>query len=247
MKHRYGRLFLLPMLALSLLLAGCAVRYSGGEQGIYYQDSYPTYPVRTATVNPYLYPWWSLDYFYFSHYYHPYSVFELHLHPWYYPYPGWYFGSLPARRHLAGHGQLRYPWYNYRDLYQRQRPQYEQFGRSTSLPFADTGALPPTRAISQRLQLIERASISTTRQPRLVAPGRLPAISRSRSSPPQTGPAGSSPATDRAATSRTARNRPSSDQRSRAGSRSAPPAQRAPRSQNPSQHRRRPASPPPEG
>src|SRR6056297_62250 len=107
------------------LLGGCSTYYESyyPDSGVYYGDSgvYDHsygYPQRGyGAVNPAAYPYWSIDYFYFSQYYHPYSVYVGYNEPLYYPYPGWIFGDYRALRPRC-HGSsfafgFGYPWYGY--------------------------------------------------------------------------------------------------------------------------------------
>lgn len=70
--------------------------------------------------NPVIYPYWSIDYFYFSRHYHPYSVYVGYHQPLYFPYPGWALGYYrPAHRwHSAGYGP-GYPWHGFEHRYPR--------------------------------------------------------------------------------------------------------------------------------
>jgi len=107
---------LLLSLAAAAALAGC-VRYFerpyAGDAGIYYGSDYARAHHDPVPVNPAVYPYWSLDYFYFSRYHHPYSVFVGSREPLYYPYPGWFYGSY--RGAYAHHGRLSYgyPWFGH--------------------------------------------------------------------------------------------------------------------------------------
>lgn len=87
------------MLALGLLglvLSGCATyhqpRYGG--DGVYF-DQWHAAPRQVVVVDPMIYPFWSLDFFYFSRFHYPYrSPFFVHdpwfFHdPWMYPRRGW--------------------------------------------------------------------------------------------------------------------------------------------------------------
>src|SRR6056297_749968 len=111
------------------LLGGCSTYYESyyPDSGVYYGDSGVYghsygYPQRGyGAVNPAAYPYWSIDYFYFSQYYHPYSVYVGYNEPLYYPYPGWIFGDYRALR-PRGHGSsfafgFGYPWYGYGNRY----------------------------------------------------------------------------------------------------------------------------------
>lgn len=108
---------------MALLLSGCSTYYQSHypDSGVYYGDS-GVYGQSAAysragygPVNPIAYPYWSIDYFYFSQYYHPYSVYVGYNEPLYYPYPGWAFSyrrPIHSRTSLAfGFG---YPWYGHR-------------------------------------------------------------------------------------------------------------------------------------
>ncbi|MDT8450115.1 MAG: hypothetical protein RQ847_08050 [Wenzhouxiangellaceae bacterium] len=116
-------------LAVTVLgLAGCAYspHYHSGPEGVYYGRAPAATHVRARHVNPAVYPYWSLDHFYFSGFYHPYSVFVGYREPHYYPYPGWIYGyryglGHPYRSHgfsarysygyPYGYGSYGYPWY----------------------------------------------------------------------------------------------------------------------------------------
>lgn len=113
----------LGALLLVALLGGCVSYYERhvGEPGVYYGGGYESVYYRPAPrpLNPVYYPYWSLDYFYFDRFYHPYSVYVGYREPLYYPYPGWVFG---ARYYGGGyHGSLGfgYPWHGYGHFYPR--------------------------------------------------------------------------------------------------------------------------------
>lgn len=124
--RRAGVLMLIPAL---LLVSGCVVYtpawYGYDDSGVYYGE--PVYdragPARTVvTVNPALYPYWSLDYFYFSNLVHPYSVYVGYYEPLYYPYPGWAlwhpYPGYGGYGHSAGFGfGFGYPWHGAYDHY----------------------------------------------------------------------------------------------------------------------------------
>jgi hypothetical protein len=119
---RFNASIVLALLA-SFVLVGCTTysqpRY--GASGVYYERAY--YPPATRVhVDPLVYPYWSLDYFYFSRHYHPYSV-VVHRHdPWFYPYPGWYYGYRPPARSQVGFSyRYYYPWYTH-GAYHHYRP-----------------------------------------------------------------------------------------------------------------------------
>lgn len=103
---------LLVILVLSVT-AGCTSVYQPryGDDGIYGPDryAYSSYPVRVHGYSA-LYPYWSLDHFYFSRYYSPFSVVVHPFDPWYYPYSAWYWG------YPYSHGAFfayNYPYYGW--------------------------------------------------------------------------------------------------------------------------------------
>ena len=117
-------IFVPVVLLVSLVLAGCTSysqpRYGGS--GVYYDRAYHQ-PATRVHVNPIVYPYWSLDYFYFSRHYHPYSVIVHRHDPWFYPYPGWYYGYRPGpRAHLSFSYRYYYPWYAGGVHYHHYRP-----------------------------------------------------------------------------------------------------------------------------
>jgi len=113
----------LAILAIAaVILSGCSTYYQSyyPDSGVYYDDSGVYYGSQQYSrggygpVNPVDYPYWSIDYFYFSQYYHPYSVYVGYSEPLYYPYPGWAFGHYrPARWHGSLAFGFGYPWHGY--------------------------------------------------------------------------------------------------------------------------------------
>ncbi len=98
---------------LLILLAGCATPYERRSDGVYAERT-----TRSTTavvyVDPLIYPYWSLDYFYFSRYYYPYSVVVQRYDPWYFPFPGWYYGYRPGpAAHIHVGYRSYYPWQRY--------------------------------------------------------------------------------------------------------------------------------------
>lgn len=95
---------------LLVLLAGCATPYERRSDGVYHERSTRS-TVSVIYVDPLVYPYWSLDYFYFSRHYYPYSVIVQRYDPWYFPFPGWYYGyrSGPGA-HLHPGYRSYYPW-----------------------------------------------------------------------------------------------------------------------------------------
>lgn len=110
-----------------VLLGGCVSYYERhySDPGVYYGGGYETVRYRPTvySVNPVHYPYWSLDYFYFSRYYHPYSVFVGYHEPLFYPYPGWAFGGRYAAHRYGYRVGYRgglgfgYPWYGHGHFY----------------------------------------------------------------------------------------------------------------------------------
>lgn len=111
---------------LALSLAGCVTYYQPrySDDGIYYGDGYYASYSHSYVVDPVYYPYWSLDYFYFSYYRQPYSVVYYH-DPFFRPYPGWYYGYRPGPRFrfAASYGHW-YPWYGAGFHYHYYRPWY---------------------------------------------------------------------------------------------------------------------------
>src|SRR6056297_2537880 len=117
---------LATLAVLAMALGGCSTYYQSyyPDSGVYYGGSGQAAGFSRGgygPVNPVDYPYWSLDYFYFSQYYHPYSVYVGYNEPLYYPYPGWIFGDYRALR-PRGHGSsfafgFGYPWYGYGNRY----------------------------------------------------------------------------------------------------------------------------------
>lgn len=124
---RAYRFALRSLLLITLLsLVGCTVYYPPrySDSGVYYDDYDRNQPVGRGYAGggvsvysalPVHYPYWSLDYFYFSQFYHPYSVYVGYYEPFYHPYPGWFYGYRPYRPYRPGLsiniGFSSYPWY----------------------------------------------------------------------------------------------------------------------------------------
>lgn len=113
MKSRGRTIKLLALAMLGLMLSGCVTYYERGD-GVYYEPRAQR-AHHVALIDPLVYPYWSLDHFYFSHYYHPYSVVVHRYDPWYYPFPGWYYAHRPGYHH---------PWYGYGSRYRYYQPWY---------------------------------------------------------------------------------------------------------------------------
>ncbi|MBY6204728.1 hypothetical protein [Halomonas denitrificans] len=118
-----NRLCLRILMAAGLMaLAGCTTVYVPryADEGVYYDEglghSYPASSGyghdRAWAANPVHYPYWSLDYFYFSQYYHPYSVVVGSWDPYYYPYPGWRYGPRHRRHGFGISVAIGDPWYS---------------------------------------------------------------------------------------------------------------------------------------
>ncbi|MEX2498394.1 MAG: hypothetical protein WD397_05915 [Wenzhouxiangellaceae bacterium] len=134
--------------------------YYGAAGGYGYSGGYSR--AGYGSVNPVHYPYWSLDHFYFSHFYHPYSVFVGYSAPLYYPYPGWALAHhRPLHsRHFAGFG---YPWHGFGHRY----PAYT-FGFFASHRFVHRGGFHhrdghrnhdhPIRHIDRRLEALQHGN-----------------------------------------------------------------------------------------
>jgi hypothetical protein len=152
----------LILILLALSLAGCATQYQPryGHDGVYYDR--PVVRHHVVHPDPLFYPYWSLDYFYFSRYYHPYSVFIGYHDPWFYPYPGWYYGyrAGPRTRVSVSYGNVWYPWYSYGihyHYYQPWRPRHVHYPRHVDPRWAQQ---PRVRQIDQRLRELERREMA---------------------------------------------------------------------------------------
>jgi len=120
-------LHLAVLVMAAVVLGGCSTYYQSyyPDSGVYYEDSgvyghstgYSSIGysrVGYGPVNPVVYPYWSIDYFYFSQFYHPYSVYVGYNEPLYYPYPGWALGHYrPSRWHGSLAFGFGYPWYGH--------------------------------------------------------------------------------------------------------------------------------------
>lgn len=175
--NRVASIGIVMLLALGGLgLAGCVSYYTPyyADDGVYYSDRYDrTARTHLRTVDPRVYPYWSLDYFYFSHHYRPYSVVVNYYDPWlhsglWYAYRPWYgYGGYYAS-YRPWHGSL---WlsYRYSDFHHRRDHAHRSGPRTT--------------AVDPRFRNMERRTatdrpIRTNRQ----APTRIP--DRIRRNPP---------------------------------------------------------------
>jgi len=148
---------LLLSLAAAVAVAGCVRYYErpcAGDAGIYYGSDYGRAHHDPAPVNPAVYPYWSLDYFYFSRYHHPYSVFVGYREPLYYPYPGWFYGSY--RGAYAHHGRFGYgyPWFGH-GFYPRYSLGFFIAGRHDHGHHGHHGGDHRLRAIDGRLRALQ--------------------------------------------------------------------------------------------
>lgn len=175
---------LATVVVFAMMLGGCSTYYQSyyPDSGVYYSDSAgygQSYGhsggyarAGLGLVNPVTYPYWSLDYFYFSRYYHPYSVYVGYNEPLYYPYPGWALGYYrPIRSHSTFSLGFGYPWHGYGYRY----PAYS-FGFFSSYdPFyyggyygrdyrGDRHGHRRIRQIDRRLEALQRGSSYASRQ-----------------------------------------------------------------------------------
>lgn len=173
---------LLPAILVSFL-AGCTTvhqpRY--GYDGVYYEQAVSRHSSRVVHVDPLLYPYWSIDYFYFSRHYHPYSVWVGAADPWFYPYPGWYYGYRPGPRSRVGLAfgtGVYYPWFGF-GYYG-----YQPWGWThIHYPRYTTPAPSRVRHIDERLRMLE----DRQRSARMAAtPMQAPPPGRSVTTPSQT-------------------------------------------------------------
>ena len=148
----------LTIIVLAVVLTGCATYYQPryGDDGVYYDP--PQVQHRAVHVDPLLYPYWSLDYFYFSRHYHPYSVLVDFYEPGYYPYPGWYYGyrAAPRTRVSISYGHHWYPWYGFGPHYHYYQPwgfRYIHYPRYRHPGWAHQ---PHVRQVDERLREMER-------------------------------------------------------------------------------------------
>ncbi|MEN1729398.1 MAG: hypothetical protein AAGJ52_13260 [Pseudomonadota bacterium] len=117
-------------LLLFAFLTGCATyptpRYGDdGVYGTYGLDNYQRAPhFRGSSA---WYPYWSLDHFYFSHFYAPYSVIVHPWDPWLFPYSAWYWNYPYSHHRFFVGGPWHYwgPW-----SYRHHRPwHYRRYDR----------------------------------------------------------------------------------------------------------------------
>ena len=155
--------------ALALAVTACATYYQPryGSDGVYF-DQARSQPRTVIVSDPLAYPYWSLDYFYFSRFYHPYSIVVSHQDPWFYPYPGWYYGYRPGpRSSLAFSGSFYYPWYSFGFGYASYRPWRPHY---VHYPHHRPGSnRPPTHRVHELDERL-RAIDARYREPRLTGP-----------------------------------------------------------------------------
>ncbi|MDT8439941.1 MAG: hypothetical protein RQ729_13135 [Wenzhouxiangellaceae bacterium] len=186
----HGRLGRLLLLVLLLPLAGCATYYN--DHYYAYSESY--YPASRVDRTPSAhaaptaygaglaaYPYWSLDYFYFSSFYTPYSVHVGYGAPYYAPYPGWVYGSR-FRHHRPflgayGHGYgyrsgYGYPWFGHglHDPYYSfgffvSAPLYGHAGRSHRRDRPRDQRRAQLRSMDQRMQSLAERPRTLARSP----------------------------------------------------------------------------------
>ncbi|MEE4638018.1 MAG: hypothetical protein V2J42_04705 [Wenzhouxiangella sp.] len=168
MNRRLLQVFRLSLLgAIAFSLTACVTYHQPryGDDGVYFDQT--RYQPRTVVVaDPLLYPYWSLDYFYFSRYYHPYSVLVPAYDPWFYPYPGWYYGYRPGPHSgFAFSGGFYYPWHGFGYVsYRPWRPYAVRYPHSRHYPVH----APSDRVhqIDERLRAIDdRERVARTARP----------------------------------------------------------------------------------
>jgi len=115
-RMKRARHVLFPIL-FGILLGGCA-SYSSpryGDDGVY-GNSYPRAQVAPITrAYSAHYPFWSLDHFYFSQFYSPFSVVLHPWDPWLFPYSAWHWGYPYSHGLFLAGGPWFYraPWSHY--------------------------------------------------------------------------------------------------------------------------------------
>lgn len=122
---------LLAMLLILFLVIGCASsspRY--GDEGIYGSSDFEgaqVFPAQSAySAN---YPYWSLDHFYFSRFYSPYSVVVNPWDPWLFPYSGWYWNYPFSHGRFFAGSPWHYwgPW-SIHHQHNWHHPRYRDYG-----------------------------------------------------------------------------------------------------------------------
>ena len=151
------RLFVLALLGVAL--SGCATYHQPryGADGVYF-DQRPAVPRQVVVVDPGLYPFWSLDFFYFNRFHGPYrSPFFAH-HPWFFHDP-W----LHPRRGWAGSVVWSHPV-----VYQAppldQRLWLMQEARSPVRPGRQSAWIDPGSEVQLRHRLAEDRAAATHRR-----------------------------------------------------------------------------------
>jgi len=179
-RDRLLRTILIPLVAAvvgAVALGGCATyhqhRYidsggyfsrAGGYSGaaVYSNTSHAAH----SATNPAVYPYYSIDYFYFSRHYHPYSVYVGYREPLYYPYPGWALGYHRPRhsRYSAGYG-FGYPWHGFEHRFPRFSLGFFA-SHSVHHRFAHRGVghHHPIRQIDQRLGELQHRRVEAPRR-----------------------------------------------------------------------------------
>ena len=179
---------LLVVSLLGVTLAGCATYHQPryGSDGVYF-DQWQAVPRQVVVVDPGLYPFWSLDFFYFSRFHGPYrSPFYAH-HPWFlydpwlHPRRGW--GNVVVWHHPVVYTA---PPLDQR-LWLKQEP------RTPVRPGRETAWINPGPEVQLRHRLAEdraaathqrsggltgavpgRTAADRTRQPTITQPARQP-------------------------------------------------------------------------
>ncbi len=153
----FKRLFLGSLLGITL--GGCATYHQPryGSDGVYF-DQWQAVPRQVVVVDPGLYPFWSLDFFYFSRFHGPYrSPFYAH-HPWFFHDP-W----LHPRRGWAG----SVIWYHpvvYKSPPLDQRLWLRQEARSPVRPGREAAWFDPASEVQLRHRLAEDRAAATHRR-----------------------------------------------------------------------------------
>ncbi|MFN2333118.1 MAG: hypothetical protein ABR550_01660 [Wenzhouxiangellaceae bacterium] len=175
----------LLLVAFALGLVACASPYSSRHAGHSAYSGLSAQPGRAygdpyrrshRSINPVHYPYWSLDHFYFSRHYHPYSVFVGYQQPLYYPYPGWAYGPRYPRHGAAFSHGFGYPWQGFGRSYSGFSTGFfysQQHAARSRRHFIPQHHRHPIRQIDQRLRNLDQRDRSISRRDLLAESDRI--------------------------------------------------------------------------
>ncbi len=162
-------------------LAGCTIYHQPryGADGVYFEQAHAG-PRQIVVVDPMLYPYWSLDFFYYSRHYRPYhSLFFLH-DPWW-----------GLSRHHGSGGRVWSQPMVYASPSADQRLWLMQDSRTGSRPHLRSPPSNPGSEVQLRHRLAEDRATAASR--RDSAPGRDQARSVARAEALRPAPSAASP------------------------------------------------------